>query len=156
MPCPCSPCHPLFPLLRLSGAGSTKTPGLFLIWPSCITSAQTPEEIDNLWEAPVRKSIASSKKKKVKLDTKTGLLRWGLLAAQVGRKKTTKKEKYKILKKQNREVEVLWQQLSDIGDFFQGAAEADPSPLDWRPPGLMPSWLKKTDVSHQGDDHTNA
>lgn len=59
-------------------------------------------------------------------------------------KKTINKEKYKILKKQNREVEVLWQQLSDIGDFFQGAAEADPSPLDWRPPGLMPSWLKKT------------
>lgn len=42
-----------------------------------------------------------------------------------------RQEKPKILKKENREVEALWQQLSDLRALFQGVAEADPSPLDW-------------------------
>lgn len=41
------------------------------------------------------------------METEIGLLRWGMLLAQVNGRKTTNKEKYKILKKKKREVKVL-------------------------------------------------
>jgi len=53
----------------------------------------------------VRKSIESSKKKKMKLETETRLLRMGLLPAQAGRRENSNTEKCKILKKKIREVE---------------------------------------------------